>query len=140
MPNSKIKSFRDLRVWQAAMDAAELVLEACDEEPIARKVRLAGQIEAASASVPANIAEGHAGGSTKTYLKHLYIARGSLAETLTFLELFARRKYISRPRVKAVWNSLQDTGKLLNALITAIARKSTKGRKASRPVPPSPRP
>lgn len=128
--DGEIKSYRDLRVWKAGMDAAELVLAACDEKPISKRYRLAGQLEAAAASVPANIAEGHAGGSTKVYLKHLYIARGSLAETETFLDLVARRNYVSSSRAMEIAKHLETTGKMLNRLINVIERKPEKGRKA----------
>ncbi|MBP9892309.1 MAG: four helix bundle protein [Planctomycetes bacterium] len=119
----KIDSFRDLRVWKEAMDAAEAVLEVCDAEPLSRKLRFASQFEASAISVPANVAEGHAGGSTKVYVKHLHIARGSLAETLTYLELAARRGYITRPQVTAIWNKLQHTGLMLNALLSVLKKK-----------------
>ena len=127
--DERITSFKDLRVWQASMKAAAEVLNACDEEPIAKKFRLAGQLEAASTSIPANIAEGHASGSTRNYLKHLYIARGSLAETLTFLELFGREKYIAGQRAGAIAESFKPVGKMLNALINSLEAKHEKGRK-----------
>jgi four helix bundle protein len=135
--SSDIKSFRDLRVWQVSMDAADLALAACEEGPLSKKYRLAGQLEAAAASIPANIAEGHAGGSTNVYLRHLYIARGSLAETMTFLELFARRKYVTAAMVDGINELLESTGKLLNALIGSLERKVYKGRKpqAQSPMP-----
>ena len=135
--DNDIRSFRDLRVWQTAMDVAEQILAACEEEPISQRFRLAGQLEAAAASVPANIAEGQASGSTKNYIKHLYIARGSLAETLTFLELFGRRKYIARQRADLLLVTLEPVARMLNALINSLDRKKDKGRK---PSPPSPKP
>jgi four helix bundle protein len=124
-----IRSYRDLRVWQVSMDAAELALAACDEGPLSKKFRLAGQLESAAASIPANIAEGHAGGTTNVYLRHLYIARGSLAETMTFLELFSRRNYIAAAALSSINELLESTGKLLNALIRSLERKPYKGRK-----------
>lgn len=137
--DNDISSFRDLRVWQAAMDVAEQILAACEEEPISQRFRLAGQLEAAAASVPANIAERHASGSTKNYIKHLYIARGSLAETLTFLELFGRRKYIARQRADLLLAALEPVARMLNALINSLSSKKLKGRKSS-PQAPSPKP
>lgn len=125
----EISSFRDLRVWQAAMDVAESALAACDVEPVSKKFRLAGQLEAASTSVPANIAEGHASGSTRNYLKHLYIARGSLAETVTFLELFGRRELISRQATNSILEALEPVARMLNALIGSLEKKQDKGRK-----------
>ncbi|MBZ0137542.1 MAG: four helix bundle protein [Planctomycetes bacterium] len=127
--NYEINSFRDLRVWQAAMDVADEILAACDEEPISKNFRLAGQLEASSTSIPANIAEGHASGSTRNYLKHLYIARGSLAETITFLELFGRRNYIAKKRANSLMSSLEPAARMLNALINSLEKKEVKGRK-----------
>lgn len=124
--SERIDSFRDLKVWQSAMDAAESILELTDSGPIARKLRFAGQFEAAAISVPANIAEGHSGATTKVYINHLYIARGSLAETLTYLELAARRKYIPRATVKSLWNLLQTVARMLNGLLNALERKPKK--------------
>lgn len=124
----KIESFRDLKVWQRGMEAADLILEVCETDPLHRKLRFASQFDAAAVSIPSNIAEGHAGGSTKVYIKHLFITRGSIAECLTLLELAARRKYLSRPRIKSIWKVLNETGRLLNALINALERR-VKGKK-----------
>jgi four helix bundle protein len=57
--------------------------------PKEEQYRLTGQILRAAASVPANIAEGHARGTRKDYAHFVSIARGSLAETETFLQLAA---------------------------------------------------
>ncbi len=143
MDGDSINSYRDLRVWQQSMDAAVTVLAACDEEPLSRKYRLAGQLEACAASIPANIAEGHASGSTKNYLKHLYIARGSLAESQTFVELFGRRGYLATPRVRSMMTSFDSIGRMLNALINSLAKKKAQGRKPQPDPavrPPSPKP
>jgi four helix bundle protein len=130
-----IESFRDLRVWKLGMEVADAALAACEQEPLSRKFRLAGQLEAAACSIPANIAEGHASGSTPNYLKHLYIARGSLAETRTLLELFDRRRYITEQQTTAVGEDLDALGKMLNALIASPESRPVKGRKP-RPEPP----
>lgn len=120
----KIGSHRDLTVWQKAMDAAECVLELADNGAFARKLRLADQIQRAAASIPANIAEGHSGvNTTRSFLKHLFIARGSLADTLTFLELAVRRDYVAKDLDRGLWKQYQDVGKMLNGLIRALGEK-----------------
>jgi len=116
----KIRSYRVLKVWQRAMEAADKVLDMVENGPLAQKYRLAGQIEASSASVPANIAEGHELGTRRQYLKHLYYARGSLAETRTFLEMFQKRNYFDAATARAAWSDYNEVGKMLNTLITRL--------------------
>lgn len=119
-----VKTYRDLLAWQCAMDCADDVLRLTDEKGLARKYWLVDQIQRAAASVAANIAEGHDGQfSKRMYLKHLFIARGSLAETMTFLELSVRRKYITKEEGRTLWKQLQKTGRLLNGLIRSLATK-----------------
>ncbi|MCC6573157.1 MAG: four helix bundle protein [Planctomycetes bacterium] len=129
-----IESFRDLLVWQKSMDVADKMLETTDEILSLRKYWLVDQLQRASASIPANIAEGHSGGHTpKQFLKGLYIARGSLAETLTYLELAARREYIPKVTAREMWKQLQEVGRLLNGLLRSIARKLPTKKKKPNP-------
>ena len=75
-----IKSFRDLRVWQAAMDLVEQIYLLTRTFPKHEIYGFASQMQRAAVSIPSNIAEGHTRGYTKEYLHHLSIARASLAE------------------------------------------------------------
>src|SRR5690606_9319899 len=114
------------------MEAAEIIMDLADSGPIAKKYRFASQFESAAISIPANIDVGHAGATTKVYVNHLYIARGSLAETQTYLELAARRKYVPRPVVKTLWNKLNSIGRMLHALLKSLESKPAKrGRSAT---------
>lgn len=95
---SKVQSHRDLIVWQKAMDLAVLVYQLTERLPKTEQYRVVAQITRAAASVPANIAEGHARGSARDYAHFLAISKGSLMETETFVMLAARLKYISDAR------------------------------------------
>jgi four helix bundle protein len=86
----EIRNYRDLSVWQLGMDIAVRVYEATRDFPSDEKFGLTSQLRRAAASVPANIAEGHARSTTKDYLRYVSIAIGSLAETATFIELAGR--------------------------------------------------
>ena len=81
------KSFRDLRVWQAAMDLVEQVYTLTQMFPKQEMYGLASQMQRAAVSIPSNIAEGHTRAYSKEYLHHLSIARASLAELQTQLEI-----------------------------------------------------
>ena len=87
------KNFRDLKVWQLGMQLAEEVYHLSHQFPKHETYGLASQIQRAAVSVPANIAEGHAIGSTKDFARFLGIAQGSLAELETHLMLAERMKY-----------------------------------------------
>ncbi|MCX7044103.1 MAG: four helix bundle protein [Candidatus Sumerlaeota bacterium] len=119
-PNKKIRSYRDLVAWQKAMDLALLVYQTTKAFPDEEKFGLTNQIRRASVSVPSNIAEGHARLYTADFRHHLSIARGSLAEVETQLQLAVRLSYLNRSKGLEVWRCAQETGRLLNGLIKSI--------------------
>ena len=90
-----IKSFRDLRVWQAAMDLVVDVYRLTQRFPRQEEYGLTGQMHRAAVSIPSNIAEGHAREHRKEYLHHLSIAHSSLAELQTQVEIATRLDYCS---------------------------------------------
>ena len=75
-----ISSFRDLRVWNAAMDMGVQVYGLTRAFPREEVHGLTAQMRRAAISVPSNIAEGHTREHTKEYLHHLSMAQASLAE------------------------------------------------------------
>ena len=87
---TRIRSFRELKVWQRSMDLTVRTYEFTGRFPSEEKYGLVSQMRRAAASVPANIAEGQARRSTKEFLQMLGIARGSLAELETFVTLSER--------------------------------------------------
>ncbi len=90
MARAPIQSYRDLVVWQKSMALAVEVYRLAKQLPKDEQYRLTSQLLRAAASVPANIAEGHARGTRKDYAKFISVSRGSLAETETFLTLAER--------------------------------------------------
>ena len=81
------QNFRSLKVWQLGMQLAEEVYRLSQQFPKQEMYGLTSQIQRAAVSIPANIAEGHAMGSSKDFLRFLAIAQGSLAELETHLML-----------------------------------------------------
>ena len=82
-----MKNFKELRVWQRAMDLVEQVYELTRDFPKQETYGLTSQIRRAAVSVPSNIAEGHTREHLKEYLHHLSMAQASLAELETQLEI-----------------------------------------------------
>ncbi len=90
-------SFRRLVLWQKAQDFSVAVIRAVETLPRSAPADiLARQIVASSASIAANIAEGHGRFSRPAYRNHLSIARGSACETDGWLDLLQRAGYLSQ--------------------------------------------
>ena len=89
-------SYKELIVWQKSIDFARQVIDLAENFASNRKhYRLIEQLEAAATSIPMNIAEGKGRYSTKELKHFLMIARGSLYETMTLLEIFLQKSWIS---------------------------------------------
>jgi four helix bundle protein len=111
-----IRNYRDLEVWQRGMDIALRVYEVTKKFPADERFGLTSQLRRAAASVPANIAEGHARSSTKDYLRFVAIAIGSLAETSTYIELAARLGYGSKDELRKIFEMTTEERRMLRAL------------------------
>ena len=95
-----VNSYRDLLVWQKAMDVAALSYEIGGKLPKSEIFGLTSQIQRAAVSIAANIAEGHGRETTGDYLRFLAIASGSLTELETHLLLSQRLGLIKDDEVK----------------------------------------
>lgn len=116
-------SFEDLEVWQEAVDFADQCLSIVDRiETERRHYRLIEQLESACTSVSLNIAEGKGRQSTKEFIQFLYIARGSLFETVTLLEIFRRRSWIADSDFLSIKKSASQLGKRISALINSLKK------------------
>ena len=117
-----IDSHRDLLVWQKSMDLVVIVYDIARGFPDIEKFALASQLRRAVSSIPANIAEGKARGTTKSFINFLSIADGSLAELDTHLETSVRIGYLSREDQAPLLERLQEIGRMLNGLKRSLAR------------------
>lgn len=84
-----------LDVWRDSMDLVERIYRLSEAFPATERFRLTAQLRRAAVSIPANIAEGAARRSTPEYLRFLSIARGSLSEASTHLQIAHRLDYTS---------------------------------------------
>ena len=117
-------SFENLDVWQKAVEFAKIVIDLAENINTERKhYRLIEQLEAASTSIPLNIAEGKGRRSKKEFIQFLYIARGSLYETVTLLIIFHKKGWINDIHLKTIKKLGDEIGKMLSSLINSI-RKS----------------
>ena len=118
-----IKSYRDLAVWKQSMDFVEDVYRALALFPADEKYGLSDQIRRAVVSIPSNIAEGFGRDSDKEFAHFLSIARGSLFEVSTQLEI-ARRLGFLKPG-NGLYRQSTAIGKMISALRTHLKRSQT---------------
>jgi four helix bundle protein len=119
---AKINSFRDLLVWQKAMDLAVRCYGVSRKMPKGEQPVLGYQIRKCAVSMPSNIAEGKARQSTAIYTNHLWIAHGSGAELETQLELGARVSVVSEQEAAALISDTQEIGRMLQGLVGSLER------------------
>ena len=113
---AKIESHRDLIVWQKSMDLAVEVYRVTAKFPRSELYRLTSQLTRAAASVPANIAEGHARSTRKDYANFLAIAKGSLMEVETFLMLGLRLGYANEEQTGRSLGLVTEVSKMITAI------------------------
>ena len=114
-------AFEDLLVWQKSIDFAEYVITTIDQFDAPRKqYRIIEQLEAAAISVSSNIAEGKGRFSKKEFIHYLYIARGSLFETISMLILIYRLQWIEEITLNKLKSIGEEIAKMLNSLIRSI--------------------
>ena len=120
VPNPKgvtmINSFKELTVWQEAMNLVEMVYQQTMTLPKTELYGLTSQIRRAAVSIPANIAEGNGRRSRKEYLQFLSIANGSIMELETHILIIERLKFITSEVSEQLQNKINTVGRLLSAL------------------------
>ena len=89
--------------------------------PASELYGLTNQIRRSAVSIPSNIAEGAGRGSTRDFIKFLYIANGSLSEIETQLEIAFKLEYISE--IDHHINKIKLIRKMLINLISALKQK-----------------
>jgi four helix bundle protein len=117
-----IRSFRDLRVWQAGVDLTVRIYRLTERFPKQEVYGLSSQMQRAAVSVPSNIAEGHARESTREYLHAISVAQGSLAELLTQLEVAHRLGYCDETELASAVEDAQALARQLFALRNSLKR------------------
>jgi four helix bundle protein len=116
-----VKSYRDLRAWQASMDLVEMVYQMTRPFPKHETYALCSQMQRAAVSIPSNIAEGHTREHIKEYLHHLSMSQASIAELETQFEIATRLDYISREQFNQAFDFTQSLGRQLRSLRKSLA-------------------
>jgi four helix bundle protein len=119
-----IESYRDLRVWQEAMNLSETCYRLSAAFPQGERFGLTSQVRRACASIPANIAEGYGRDSKGSYGQFLRVAQGSLKELETHLLLAERLGLVPATAIDQTLKLCDTLGRMLRSLIRAVERSS----------------
>jgi len=112
-----------LQVYQKAQELARIVYKlVLPKMPIEEKYNLSSQIRRAAVSVPANIAEGFGRFYYQETIRFCYIARGSLMELSSHIDLAAEENFISDEVKLAIDNGMQDVLRLIHGYINYLKK------------------
>ena len=114
--------FEDLRGWRRAQDLAVEIYRATTQFPASERYGLSVQMRRAAISVSANIAEGNARGSRREYIQLCYVARGSIAEMKSLLDLSCQLGFIPQTDCARLREGYGDTGRMLQRLIDRLGQ------------------
>ncbi len=120
-------NFEELEVWNMSVDFANLVIKKVGESNLSagrKHYRILEQLEAASTSVALNIAEGRGRNTKKEFIQFLYIAQGSLFETVTLLIIFQKNEWIREEQLKEIRGVAFRINKMIMALISSLKRQA----------------
>ena len=112
-------NFQKLRVWQLAKELVVKIYKLCQEQQISKDYGLKDQLQRASVSIPANIAEGDELGTDKQSVRHFFIAKGSSAELLTLLIIANEVGYLRKETMESLIADCRIISVMLTKLIKA---------------------
>lgn len=119
-----ISSYRDLVVWQRAMDLAEQCYKSTKIFPREETYGLVSQIRRSASSIAANIAEGYGRDSSGSYVQFLKNAQGSLKELETHVILSRRVGLLDAGTESSVLLRTDEVGRMLRSLIRSIQKSA----------------
>ena len=112
--------YRDLIVWQKAMQFTQAIYSATQSFPRDEVYGLTSQLRRAAVSVPSNIAEGHGRLSDRSLRIFLAQARGSLYEVETQVQIASTLGYLDAAAAEGLATSSAEVGRLINGLLRTL--------------------
>ena len=117
------KPHKKLNAWTDAVDLAQQIYRVTGSFPANEQFGLTSQIRRAAVSIPSNIAEGAARQTKKEFIQFLYIAKGSLSEVDTQMEIAKGLQYLSQSDWATLNGKLERIDRMLSGLIRSLRTK-----------------
>jgi four helix bundle protein len=116
-------SYKELIAWQKAMQLVKEVYIVTKKYPKEELFALTSQTKRAAVSVPANIAEGVGRNYKKDTIQFLHIARGSLYEVETLLNIAVMVEIITEEDFTPFISRIDEELRIINGLINAYEKR-----------------
>lgn len=117
---SKIRNFKDLKIWQRGIELAKEVYKTTDSFPSKEIYGLVSQMRRSAISIPSNVAEGFMRRHNKEYKQFLYISLGSLAELETQIILSGQLGFLKDDHNKIFQETINELNKMITGLIKCL--------------------
>lgn len=118
--NEKIRSFKDLRIWQKGIELVNDIYKITRNFPKEEIYGLSSQMRRSAISIPSNIAEGFRRYYDKEYKQFLRIALGSSAELETQLIISESLTYVTSKELQAIIVKIEELGKMTTTLLRKL--------------------
>jgi four helix bundle protein len=115
-----IRSYRDLLVWQKAMDLVVVCYQLTEKLPPSENFGLSSRIKNFASNVPSYIADGEGRKTNSEYFSRLSLAHGSLMSLETQLLIVDRLKFLSIEELEPALSISSEVGKMLNGLMNKV--------------------
>ncbi len=118
-------NFKNLKVWQKAMDLTDLIFDYSKDLPVSERYNLIDQINRCSCSIPSNIAEGSGKTTSKHFAEFLSISMSSSFELETQLLICERRKYGSMDKLISCMELVAEVQRMIFSFREYILKPET---------------
>ena len=115
-----MNTFREIKVWQKAMDLITKLYKCTKKFPQDELYGLTSQMRRCAVSIPSNIAEGFGRKSKQDFKRFLQISMGSLFELETQLEISKNLEYMEESQFNNLYNDLREIEIMLSSFINSI--------------------
>jgi four helix bundle protein len=133
----KISRFEDIEAWQEARKMVNMVYEAINGSGDFRKdYRLTNQIQAASVSTMANIAEGFSRRSNKEFIQFLFISKSSAAEVQSHLYVALDQRYLDQEAFESIYAQAEKVSRMDSGFIKYLNSQLKQPNKPNKPNKP----
>ena len=126
---STIARFEDILAWQKARELTKGIYAQTRIGSFAKDFGLRDQIQWASVSIMANVAEGFDRGGDNEFIQFLSIAKGSCGEVKSHLQVALDQQYVTAPQFEQPYGLADEAGKLLSGFMGYLQESKLRGRK-----------
>jgi four helix bundle protein len=120
----RIERFEDVESWKKGRELCKMVYDMTNSGEFRRDYGLRDQIRRASVSVISNIAEGFESQNDRTFIRYLYIAKGSSGEVRAQAYVALDQGYISEEEFKSLYTLVTQISRLISGFIKYLEKRS----------------